>query len=72
MIHAICPHCGVSIPAERFRDGRVIVPEYLTCDVCGKMMELPVHTGSNNENRLHKLAELINKVDDAGMSFDDL
>jgi hypothetical protein len=55
----------VAIPAERYRDGRDVIPEFLICDVCGKTMELTEHDGSNDEGVLHKMFERINTWEDA-------
>jgi hypothetical protein len=67
MRRVTCPHCGVSIPAERFRDGEECVPEFLTCNVCNKLIELPNHNGSDKEGSFHKILEKINQVDDGTM-----
>lgn len=64
MKHVICPYCHISIPVERYKDGKDIIPEFLTCDVCGKEMELVKHTGEALESLWHKMAEKINTYDD--------
>lgn len=62
MIHVTCPHCASRIPAERFRDGNIVIPEYLICDVCGRRFEQLEHTGSEEESVIQKLIEKIDGI----------
>lgn len=65
MKHAVCPYCHTVIPAERYRGGKDIIPEFLICDVCGKKMELVEHDGYLSESILHRVIEKMNQYADA-------
>ena len=64
MKHVICPYCSTRIPAERFRSGEVVIPEFLVCDVCGQTFEQTEHRDSEYESAIHKALEKINQIPD--------